>query len=332
VVKAKRGATDLCGVIAVDKPSGMTSHDVVARLRRFTGEGRIGHAGTLDPAATGLLLVCIGPATRLSNTLMAGDKTYEARVVFGAATDTDDAEGTVVAEAPVPAELANEDFARTVLAGFIGEQEQMPPHYSAIKKQGKKAYELARAGKLPELEPRPVTIHALHLVKATAGYWDIEATVSKGTYVRSLARDLGEAVGSRAHLGALRRTRSGQVSVEQAHTLEELEALTAQAPANISTCFLDPTALPSALDSRPPAPTTSPSASPLRPSARHSGFMPESTKRSCRPSAPPARHFAPVARPSARHSGFMPESPASESERYSKRREATPPPYLEESV
>jgi tRNA pseudouridine55 synthase len=289
VAKIKRGATDLCGVIAVDKPSGMTSHDVVARLRRFTGEGRIGHAGTLDPAATGLLLVCVGPATRLSDALMAGDKTYEARVVFGAATDTDDAEGVVVAEAPLPAELADEDFARAVLAGFIGEQEQMPPAYSAIKKQGKKAYELARAGKAVELEPRRVTIHALRLVEATAEYWDIEATVSKGTYVRSLARDLGEAVSSRAHLSALRRTRSGQVSVEQAHTLEELEALTAQTPTGINACFLDLTARPLV---RPPAPDA----------------------------------------PDARHSGLVPESTASESERYSKRREAAPPPYLEESV
>jgi tRNA pseudouridine55 synthase len=231
--KAKRGATDLFGVVAVDKPGGMTSHDVVDRLRCITGEGRIGHAGTLDPAATGLLLVCVGPATRLSDVLMGGDKTYEARVIFGMATDTDDAEGAVIATAPLPAELADEGFARGVLAGFIGEQMQMPPQFAAIKKNGKKAYELARAGKPVELEPRSITVHALRLIEAACAYWDIEAEVSKGTYLRALARDLGVAVGSRAHLGMLRRTRVGPVSVDQAHTLEELEHK------EIRSCFLD---------------------------------------------------------------------------------------------
>jgi tRNA pseudouridine55 synthase len=201
----------------------MTSHDVVDRLRRITGEGRIGHAGTLDPAATGLLLMCVGPATRLSAALMADNKTYEARVVFGTATDTDDAEGSVIASAPLPARLADEDFAREVLAGFVGEREQVPPQFAAIKKDGKKAYELARAGKQVELAPRAVVIHTLRLVSACADSWDIVADVSKGTYLRALARDLGEAVGSRAHLGALRRTRIGAISIERAHTLEELE-------------------------------------------------------------------------------------------------------------
>jgi tRNA pseudouridine55 synthase len=237
MAKAKRGATDLCGVIAVDKPATMTSHDVVDCLRRVTGEGRIGHAGTLDPAACGLLLVCIGPATRLSEALMGGDKTYEARVVFGTATDTDDAEGAAVATAPLPALLAQEDFAHALLADFIGEQAQMPPRFSAIKKNGRKAYELARTGKEVVLEPRTVTVHALRLVRATSTYWDIEAEVSKGTYLRALARDLGEAAGSRAHLGFLRRTRIGEVSIEQAHPLAELEQLGQE---GIRSRFLDP--------------------------------------------------------------------------------------------
>jgi tRNA pseudouridine55 synthase len=220
----------------VDKPSNMTSHDVVDFLRRVTGEGRIGHAGTLDPAATGLLLVCVGPATRLSEALMGGDKTYEARVVFGTATDTDDAEGRPVAVAPLPADLVDADYARGILAGFIGTQKQVPPQFAAIKKGGKKAYELARAGKTVELEPRDVTIHALRLIEATASHWDIEAEVSKGTYLRSLARDLGVAVRSRAHLGALCRTRIGPVSITQAHTLAKLERV------DIRSCFLDPVA------------------------------------------------------------------------------------------
>jgi tRNA pseudouridine55 synthase len=233
VARAKRGATDLFGVVAVDKPYGISSHDVVDRLRRITGEGRIGHAGTLDPAATGLLLVCVGKACRLANALMLNDKVYEARVVFGFATDTDDAQGRAIASAPVPVALADEDFARAVLAGFIGEQEQRPPCFAAIKKDGKKAYELARAGKPLVLEPRRVTIHTLRLVDVTAEYWDIEARVSKGTYLRALARDLGEAVGSRAHLGALRRTATGPVTIGQAHTLGELEQT------DIRSCFLD---------------------------------------------------------------------------------------------
>jgi tRNA pseudouridine55 synthase len=234
MAKAKRGATNLCGIVAVDKPANMTSHDVVDCLRRLTGEGRIGHTGTLDPAATGLLLVCIGPATRLSATLTADDKTYEARIVFGTATDTDDAEGTPVEVAPLLPVLADEDFARGVLAGFIGEQEQLPPRFAAIKRDGKKAYELARAGKPVELEPRCVTIHALRLIKAEADYWDVVAEVSKGTYLRSLARDVGVAAGTRAHLGALRRTGVGPVSIEQAHTLKELEQ------DDIRSFFLDP--------------------------------------------------------------------------------------------
>jgi riboflavin kinase/FMN adenylyltransferase len=241
MAKAKRGATNLCGIIAVDKPAGVTSHDVVDCLRRVTGEGRVGHAGTLDPAATGLLLVCVGPATRLSNALMAGEKTYRARIIFGAATDTDDADGAVIAIAALPIELADVEFATRVLADFVGTRQQMPPRFSARKKNGRKAYELARAGEPVELEPRDVTIHELRLIEATANYWDVEARVSKGTYIRSLARDLGEAVGSRAHLGALRRTRVGMISVERAHPLAELEVL-AKTSGALRSRFLDPVA------------------------------------------------------------------------------------------
>ncbi|MDR2109068.1 MAG: tRNA pseudouridine(55) synthase TruB [Coriobacteriales bacterium] len=223
--KPKRGATRLCGVLAVDKPAGMTSHDVVDRLRWITGEGRIGHAGTLDPDATGLLLICIGPATKRSEKLMEHDKTYEARVVFGAATTTDDAAGEILRTAAVPAEVADADFARLVLASFLGEQQQLPPQFAAIKKDGRKAYELARKGEKVELEPRSVVFHEIDLLGTGAEYWDIRARVSKGTYLRALARDLGEAVGSAAHLGQLRRTRIGRVAVERAQTLEQLEQL-----------------------------------------------------------------------------------------------------------
>jgi len=227
--RARRGATQLNGLLAVDKPAGMTSHDVIDRLRRLTGEGRIGHAGTLDPMATGLLLVCLGPATKRSAQLMGHDKTYAATVAFGSATTTDDFCGEVLAVAPVPDCLGNVEFARQLLQRFEGEQMQLPPQYAAIKRGGVKAYELARAGQPVELEPRPVLIRKLELLSLDAGSWQILAQVSKGTYIRALARDLGLAAGTRAHLAALRRLRIGQVGIEQAHSLEELSAAIAAA-------------------------------------------------------------------------------------------------------
>jgi tRNA pseudouridine55 synthase len=246
MAKPKRGATDLSGILAVDKPAGLTSHDVVDRIRRLTGEGRVGHAGTLDPMATGLLLLCIGSACKQSETLMAGSKVYQARVVFGAATATDDAQGSVITEAAVPAVVSDEDFALQLLRRFEGQQQQLPPQVSAIKKDGVAAYRRVRRGEEVVVEPRTVTIYSLRLLalgdavgaaigrsdqhkacgsEDAAPWWDIEAEVSKGTYIRSLARDIGEAVGSCAHLGALRRTRIGEWTLADAHKLEDLEKL-----------------------------------------------------------------------------------------------------------
>ncbi len=221
--KAKRGATDLFGILAIDKPAGITSHDVVSRMRRLTGEGRIGHAGTLDPAATGLLIVCLGPATRLADLIMAKTKSYEARIVFGAQTDTDDAEGQVVKQAAIPANLTDTDFAQRILSEFLGEQLQMPPQFSAIKKGGVKAYQVARKGGTFELEPRRINISKIELLQVGQNFWDVFAEVSKGTYIRSLARDIGERAGSLAHLGSLRRTSCGSLDVSAAHKLEDLE-------------------------------------------------------------------------------------------------------------
>jgi tRNA pseudouridine55 synthase len=220
--KPKRGATNICGVLAVDKPAGMTSHDVIDALRHITGEGRIGHAGTLDPAATGLLLVCIGPATKRSEKLTGHDKCYDASICFGQATSTDDAQGEVIHTAALLPELGNADFARSVLNNFIGEQLQLPPQFAAIKTGGKKAYELARQGKTVELASRPIHIYSLELLGIAKDRWDIRASVSKGTYLRALARDIGEAVGCPAHLSTLRRTAVGKVTLDQAHSLEEL--------------------------------------------------------------------------------------------------------------
>jgi tRNA pseudouridine55 synthase len=237
-VSAKRGQTDLSGILLVDKPSGMTSHDVVDRVRRATRERRVGHAGTLDPMATGLLVVLVGPAARLAPYLTAAEKTYEARIVFGFETDTDDAEGRVTDSAAVPGEISDPFFAAGTVAALVGTHEQLPPAYSAIKQGGKVAHEAARAGDPLVLEPRTIEIASARLlgVECAGEYaWDIECSVSKGTYIRALARDLGRALNTAAHLGALRRTRSGGASVDQARSLEEIESVT-----DIAALFCDP--------------------------------------------------------------------------------------------
>lgn len=239
----RRSTSNLCGVLAIDKPYGMTSHDVVNRVRHITGERRVGHAGTLDPAATGLMLVGVGAATRLSDYLTGHDKCYEARIVFGATTDTDDSQGRVlksnVDRALEPGVLANPE---QVLADFTGSFEQMPPAYSAIKKNGVTAYKAAREGKSIELEPRPITVFEAKYIatgsqnaeladgeggnfEAELPFWDVRFHVSKGTYIRALARDIGNYLGCGAYLGALRRTAVASMGVEDAHTLEELEEL-----------------------------------------------------------------------------------------------------------
>ncbi len=223
-MRSRRGATDLCGVLAVDKPGGMTSHDVVAAVRRATGERRIGHAGTLDPSATGLLVLLIGPYTRLEPYLSAESKTYEARIAFGAETDTDDADGAVTAEREVPEDVFDPARARELLERLLGRSMQTPPAYSAIKAGGRVAYKAARAGEALALEQRPIEVFEARLrgVDAGARAWDVAFRVSKGTYVRALARDLGRSAGTAAHLAALRRTRSGALDVAHAHSLDEV--------------------------------------------------------------------------------------------------------------
>jgi tRNA pseudouridine55 synthase len=225
----RRGATGLCGIVGVDKPAGVTSHDVVDSVRRMFGERRCGHAGTLDPAATGLLLVAVGPATRLCDYLGDACKSYDARIVFGTATDTDDAEGEVIETLPVSPELLSEDEARRLLALFTGRLMQRPPAYSAIKRDGQRSYAAARAGHAMELDERPVTVYSAEL-RATgmcgdAPWWDVRFSVSKGTYIRALARDIGRAAGSCAHLSSLRRISIGEMSVRDACSLDELEGL-----------------------------------------------------------------------------------------------------------
>lgn len=209
------------GFLNIDKPTGMTSHDVVAAVRRGTGVKKVGHAGTLDPMATGVLVVCLGPATRLSEYAMHHDKTYQATVRLGIQTDTYDAEGQVVARDPRP---VSRDQVEAVLPRFRGAIQQVPPMYSAIKKGGKKLYELARAGQEVEREARPVTIRRLELLAWDYPHFILEVECSAGTYIRSLAHDIGQTLEVGAHLAALRRTRSGTFHSEEAVPFDRWQA------------------------------------------------------------------------------------------------------------
>ncbi len=217
------------GILVVDKPVGPTSHDVVALVRRLAGTRKIGHGGTLDPFASGVLPLYLGLGTRVVEFHFGARKAYRASAVFGGSSTTDDLEGEISPAAGPP---PTRDAVESALAAFVGSQEQRPPAYSARKVGGRRAYALARRGETPELKPRTVTFHELALVA-----WDdadsehptavIDVACSAGTYVRALARDLGEAVGSAAYLGALRRTAAGPFTLADAHPLDEVRAAAA---------------------------------------------------------------------------------------------------------
>jgi len=212
------------GILNVAKPAGPTSHDIIDTIRRLTGVRRVGHGGTLDPFAMGVLPVFMGRATRMVDYHRGDDKAYRASVVFGASSTTDDIDGEMTpADGPPPERAAVE----AALSAFLGPLEQVPPDHSAVHVGGKRAYELARGGEKPELTARSVTIHGLEMTG-----WDttdperpmaeLEVRCSAGTYIRSLARDLGRRLGSGAYLGALTRTASGPFTLDDAHTLEHL--------------------------------------------------------------------------------------------------------------
>ncbi len=212
------------GVLVIDKPAGMTSHDVVDVVRRVVHERRVGHAGTLDPMATGVLVVAVGDATRLVEFMKGHPKTYRFTVRLGVQTDTDDATGRVVAEAPVPP--LDETALRQALARFEGEIEQVPPRYAAIRYRGKRLYEWAREGVEVQPPPRRVTIYRWALVAWEPPNLTLDVTCSAGTYIRALARDLAHALGTVGHVTALRRLASGPFREEDAVPLAELEAAT----------------------------------------------------------------------------------------------------------
>ncbi|MEA4959274.1 MAG: tRNA pseudouridine(55) synthase TruB [Anaerolineaceae bacterium] len=218
--EASNITNNVSGVLVIDKPVGITSHDVVQAVRSGTKIRRAGHTGTLDPRASGVLVVLVGPAVRLSEYVSASDKRYQAVIQLGITTDTYDTEGQVTSRSPV--DITYEEFDAT-LQTFVGQFEQVPPIYSAIKVHGRKAYEMAREGEEVELEPRLITVHELELLD-----WDppeavIDVQCSSGTYIRSLAHDLGEKLGCGATLVGLRRTKNGQFGLRDAVPLRRLQ-------------------------------------------------------------------------------------------------------------
>lgn len=207
------------GIIIIDKPAGWTSQDVTARLRGVFHQKRIGHGGTLDPMATGVLPVFVGRATRAVEFFEHADKEYIAGLRLGVRTDTQDTTGTVLEQRPV---CVTESQVRQVLCRFTGQQSQLPPMYSAVKIGGKKLYELARAGKTVERTPRTVTVFSLELLCGSGADWTIRVHCSKGTYVRTLCADIGDALGCGGCMCSLRRTRAGAYTLAQAVSLEHL--------------------------------------------------------------------------------------------------------------
>ena len=209
------------GIILVDKPQDWTSHDVVAKLRGVLHERRIGHSGTLDPLATGLLVVFVGRATRAVEFAEADSKEYITGLHLGVSTDTQDITGNIVASSGA---LPDEAALREAIGRFIGDIEQIPPMYSAIKKGGKKLYELARRGESVERAPRKITVSDIDIAGRDGDDYILNISCSKGTYVRTLCSDIGEALGCGACMSCLRRTRAGVFSVDDAHSLADIEA------------------------------------------------------------------------------------------------------------
>ncbi|UYF99566.1 tRNA pseudouridine(55) synthase TruB [Halomonas sp. GD1P12] len=222
----RRKGLPVNGVMLLDKPKGLSSNHALQRVRRLFEAQKAGHTGTLDPMATGLLPICLGEATKFSAHLLEADKMYRTRVELGVMTDTGDAEGEVLERRDVPA-LTEHDI-EAAIARFRGEIDQVPPMYSALKHQGRKLYELAREGKEVERKARRVCIHEARLIGFDGAAIELEVSCSKGTYIRTLAEDIGAALGCGAHISALRRLRTGPFDSEAMWTLEEIEALADQ--------------------------------------------------------------------------------------------------------
>lgn len=211
-----------CGVLILDKPSGLTSHDAVDRVRRLFGTRAVGHTGTLDPMATGVLVMLIGRTTKAAELIAADEKRYAAQMLLGVTTDTLDTTGAVLTRCD---DVPSESDVSAAVERFTGSYGQVPPMYSAIKKDGAKMVDLARRGITVELDPRPVTVHSIGLKKISEREYSLDVRCSAGTYIRSLCRDIGEALGCGAAMSALRRVSCGRFSLDGAYTLERLEAM-----------------------------------------------------------------------------------------------------------
>lgn len=221
--------TDVSGALIIDKPEGMTSHDVVGKIRKLYGTRRVGHTGTLDPMATGVLVVLVGQCVKASDILMSGRKKYTARMKLGVCTDTEDTTGTVIETSDkIPAH----DEVVSVAGSFCGDILQTPPMYSALKVGGKKLVDLARQGVTIDREPRQITVYSI-AAEGSNDTYSLDIECSKGTYVRTLCADIGKKLGCGAAMSALRRTASGSFGINNAHRLEELEALSKEELAGI---------------------------------------------------------------------------------------------------
>ncbi|MBU2865026.1 tRNA pseudouridine(55) synthase TruB [Reinekea forsetii] len=222
MARRKKGRP-ISGVLLIDKPLGFSSNQILQKAKWLYQAQKAGHTGTLDPAATGLLPICFGEATKFSQFLLDAEKAYLTTGVLGVSTETLDAEGEVTQEREVPD--ISESQLQAVLSTFTGDIEQVPPMYSALKRDGKKLYELAREGIEVEIDPRPVTIKRNDLLRFASPEFDLDVQCSKGTYIRTLVADIGEEIGCGAHVKTLRRTRHGQFNIDQAISLEVLEVL-----------------------------------------------------------------------------------------------------------
>lgn len=219
----KKKGRDISGILILDKPLHISSNRAVQVIKRLYGAKKVGHTGSLDPLASGVLPICLGHATKISQYLLASDKTYQFTMKLGQVTSTGDVEGEVVCEKPVPnIEKATLD---QVIKGFVGDIQQVPPMYSALKHEGQRLYKIARAGGVVERPAREVTIKTLTLLSQTAESLSFEVCCTKGTYVRTLAEDIGEALGTGAHVTFLRRIKTGPFELSQSITIEQLESI-----------------------------------------------------------------------------------------------------------
>lgn len=221
-MRAMKNKTPFSGILLVDKPAGMTSHDVVGRIRRLYNTREVGHTGTLDPMATGLLVVLVGRAVKASDMIVSNAKRYVAGLTLGITTDTEDMSGTVLTESD---RIPDEGAVLTVIEGFLGESEQVPPMYSALKVGGKKLVDLAREGKVIERAARPITVYDMTAERIDERRYTLTVHCSKGTYIRTLCADIGAKLGCGGAMHALRRIESGSFTLGEAYTLEALEAM-----------------------------------------------------------------------------------------------------------